>query len=49
VISDFYAENRSRNVGILYELLLKGTMNVLENKINKFISDSPLLQMLVEV
>jgi DNA-dependent RNA polymerase len=49
-ISDFYAENRSRNVGILYELLLKtGTMNVLENKINKFISDSPLLQMLDDV
>ena len=49
-ISDFYAENRSRNVGILYELLLKtGTINVLENKINKFISDSPLLQMLDDV
>ena len=47
-ISEFYEKNRSRNVGLLYELLFKtGSMRILENKINKFsLKESPLLQML---
>ena len=50
-ISEFYANNRSRNVGLLYELLIKtGSMRILETKINKFSAkDSPLLHMLDEL
>src|ERR1700679_370831 len=50
-ISEFYEKNRSRNVGLLYELIIKtGSMKVLENKINMFsFNESPLLQMLDEL
>lgn len=47
-ISEFFKKNRSRNVGLLYDLLIKiDSMRILENKINKLsLKDSPLLQML---
>jgi hypothetical protein len=50
-ISEFYEKNRTRNVGLLYDLLIKtGSMRILENKINKFsLKDSPLLHMLDEL
>ena len=50
-ISEFFEKNRTRNVGLLYELLIKtGSMRVLENKIKKFsLKESPLLQMLEEL
>ena len=50
-ISDFFEKNRSRNVGLLYEFLMKNnSLRLLENKIKKFsFKDSPLLQMLDEL
>ena len=50
-ISEFYEKNKTRNVGLLYDLLIKmDSMRILESKINKFsFKDSPLLQMLEDL